>query len=106
MLEYARMNLEIAHSREPTAALDVTPETVHRSKGYKHLRSFFVRLSPGKRERFRRMLRAEITGVRDVMALAKRTGEPLQMGDITFDMRDAESGVRLEPPNPEPDKEI
>lgn len=94
--EYALLQLEITQARNPTAELDCSPMNVHRTVGYKKLRAFFMHLAPRKREQFRKQLRSEIDGVRQVVAMAKAKGEPLSMADITFVVKD-EEGKALEP---------
>lgn len=95
LLEYARLQLAIALSRNPSAALDVTDATVHRSAGYRKLRLWFKHLSPRAKAKARRWFNDNITGVREVMALAEKTGEPLSLADIVIDIRDAETGEAL-----------
>ena len=97
MLEFARLLLEIDAARNPMASMDVTAATVHRSTGYRKLRAFFLHLSQRKRERFRQHMLTTIAGVREVMAKAKATGEPLSMGDIVIEFKD-EEGVPLPAP--------
>lgn len=109
LLAFAKLMLRIAHAKNPTASLDVTEATVNRSAGYKRLRSFFLDLSPRKRDGFRRMMRNQIDGVKALIAEAERTGEKIDLGDIVIEWKDAETGdtvpdapnVQLETAEPE-----
>lgn len=93
LLEYARLQLEIARSQNPTAdAMGLAPENVHRSVGYKRLRAFTLSLRPVKRRQWLRQIQDQIDGVRQVIALAKATGETLSMADIEIIVRDKETG--------------
>ncbi len=99
---YARLQLEISVSRNPTAAMEVTPETVTRSVGFKKLRAFFLSLSPRKRERYRHIMQGEIDGVRKIVEQAKATGEELSLADVEFLIRDdAGDEVKLQNLAPE-----
>lgn len=91
LLAWARLQLEIAISRNPTAAMDVSAETITRSTGYRKLRAWFVRLSPRARGDAVRWMRSNTDGVRQVMAAAKASGEPLSMADVTIELIDAET---------------
>lgn len=92
LLEYARLQLEIAISRNPTAEMDMSAGNVHRSKGYKRLRAFTLNLRPIKRRQFLRQLEDQIVGVRQVIAQCKASGEQLSMADIEIIVRDVDSG--------------
>jgi hypothetical protein len=91
--EFATLQLEITQARNPTAALDCSPAVVHRTVGYKKLRAFFLHLSPAKRERYRKQLRREIDGIRQVIAMAKANGEELSLADITIEVFDDKGDV-------------
>lgn len=95
LLEYARLQLAISVSRNPTAAIDVTAATVHRSTGYKRMRLWFRHLSPRAKAKARQWFRDNIEGVRKVMALAKESGEELSLADIVIDVVDAKTGAAL-----------
>lgn len=95
LLEYSRLQLAIAVSRNPTAAMDVTEATVNRSTGYRKLRLWFRHLSPRAKAKARLWFRQNIEGVRMIMAKAKETGEELSLADIVIDVRDAETGAAL-----------
>lgn len=95
LLEWARLQLAIAVSRNPTAAMTVTPATITRSNGYRKLRAWFVHLSPRARAQCMRMLRDQITGVRAVMAKAAETGEELSLADLVIEVRDPQTGEEL-----------
>lgn len=97
LLEYARLQLEITKARNPTAEINCSPKNVHRTIGYKKLRAFTAQLTPKKRAQFIKQLRGEIVGVREVMALAAKTGEPLSLADITIEVLD-DKGAKLEAP--------
>lgn len=102
LLAWARMQLEIVTLQNPTAMLDITPETVQRSAGYRKLRAWYVRLSPGKRARAEQWMRANIEAVREMIAKSRATGEPLSMADVTIEVIDAKTGEPLEPPDLQP----
>lgn len=95
LITWARLQLEIAVSRNPAAALDVTPATVTRSTGYRKLRAWFVHLSPRARDGAVRWMRSHIKGVRDVMAAAKASGEAMSLADVTIEVFDRETGARI-----------
>lgn len=94
--EYALLQLEITIARNPTTEMNCSPANVHRTVGYRKLRAFFLHLSPSKRDRYRRTLRSEIDGIRQVVAMAKAKGEPLSMADITISVLD-DAGKPVEP---------
>jgi hypothetical protein len=88
LLEFARLQLAIALSRNPSAAMDVTEATLTGTPGYRKLRAWFAGLSPRKRDAGALYMREQMKGIRDVMALARKTGEKLSLADIeisTFD---------------------
>jgi len=92
--EFARLQLRIAQAKlGPAQTYAITDATIHKSAGYRKLYSFAAKLSPAKRLRFVAMLRRQIEGVREVMAQAKATGEPLSMADVVIEMRDTETGA-------------
>lgn len=91
LLAWARLQLEIAVARNPAVAMDVKPETVTRSAGFRKLRAWFVGLSPRAKDGALRWMRSHIDGVREVMRLAAKTGEPLSMQDITIETFDHET---------------
>lgn len=100
LLDFAKLMLRISIAKNPTAAMDMSEENVHRSEGYRKLRFFFMHLSPLKKPGMRRYLRNQVEGVRKLMAEAERTGEPFTLADIVIDLRDAASGEQFpEKPN-------
>ncbi len=96
--------------------IDVTEATITRSKGYLELRAFYQRLAnqhaPGFRARpaggSRKQkamiadLERQMIGIRQVMALAKATGEPLQLGDLEISTFTADGAPLPAPPKMEP----
>lgn len=96
LLEWSRLQLEIASAKQaPGHPVDVTPATVHKSKGYRMIRGFVASLSQGKRRTFLAQLRSQMDGVREVMKLAEATGEPMSMADIVIEVRDSETRAPL-----------
>lgn len=91
LLEFARLQLAVAMSRNPKATADVTDATIARSVGHRKLRMWFRHLSARAKVKARKFLRDQIDGTRQVMALAAKTGEPLSLADIVFDFVDAET---------------
>lgn len=92
LLEYARLQLAITQAKAPGAKLDVTPETIRQSTGYKKLIAWFRHLSPRAKVKGRKFLTDQIVGVRDVLSTARKTGEDLTLADIEFEHVDAKTG--------------
>lgn len=62
---WALLQLEVAASKAAPGALrDVEKGNIHKSKGFRLLRAWFTRLSPGARVRARKWLQGQIDGVR------------------------------------------
>lgn len=97
LMEYAKLQRKIAISRNPTAAMDVSEENITASSGYRRLRVFTASLPAPKRARFLAQLKAQIGGVRDVMALAAKTGERLSIGEVEIEVYDAETRAPIGP---------
>lgn len=95
LLRFARLQLAIAISRNPTAAMNVTEKNIHRSVGYLKLRNFAAHLSPKKRQRFIDDLERQCDGIEQVIKQAKATGEELSLADIEIIVRDKDTGITL-----------
>lgn len=91
LLAWARLQREIAVSRNPTAEMDLSADLVQHSAGYRKLRAFVVGLSAPKRRRFLVSLQAQLDGVREVFAAAKASGEAMSLADLTITIRDKET---------------
>ena len=63
LLRYAKLQLEIAVAKNPTAEMNLDETLVHRSVGYKKLRAWFRRMSPRKRVEARYWLRQQCDGI-------------------------------------------
>lgn len=99
LLRFARLQLEIAAAKlGPLGTKDITAATVTKSTGYRNLRAFAAKLSTGKRSRFIEMLEGQIEGTREVLKLARATGEELSMADLEFLIRDEAGGEVTDDP--------
>lgn len=87
--DFAQLMLEVAAARDPVARMGVSVN-LNATKGYRDLRAWFVGLSPRAREDARRLLRMQIQGAREVQRL---TGKVPDLGDLTIEIRDAETSV-------------
>lgn len=92
LLQFARLQLAIAQARHPDAQIDVRPDTVSRSMGYRRLREFFGRLDGRKRDAFVIDMRRQIAGIRELMQRAKASGEELTLADLVIELRDQRTG--------------
>lgn len=93
--EYSLMMLRISAAKHPEATIDITPATIRKSDGFIKLRGFFAALSPIKKQRFRTFMKQQLSGVRDLMNQATKTGEAFTLADIEIDVFDSESGERV-----------
>lgn len=79
--------------------MNLTEAQVTRSDGYKKLRAFYVRLSDRAKLAYRKHLRSQLTGIEQLIAKAKETGEAFSYGDIEIDIIDARTGSPVSAPN-------
>lgn len=89
--DYAKLQFEIAVANDPAAVIVVSPGALFRTPGYQALRTWFLSLSPGARERTRRWLRSETKGVRQIIAAAVARGERPSMADIEIRILDEDN---------------
>ena len=97
LLDFAKLNLEIAIAKNPIAAMDMSEANITRSVGYKRLRAFFVSLSPKKQAAFCADCKRQIDGIREVMRQAASTGEKLSIAEIEISTFDGETRTELTP---------
>lgn len=91
LLEFARMQLRIATAKAaPVDRMAITERTVQSSAGYVALRRWWIGLSNHAKAKARTMFRSQIDGVAQVIELAKRTGEPVSLADLTIEIRDVD----------------
>lgn len=102
LLEYARLQLEIAKARGidlglvVTMDMDATERVIKSTVGYRKLRAWFLGMSNGKRLQASRNMRNTIDAYAAIMAKAKAAGETdLSLADIELTAKEATTGEPL-----------
>jgi hypothetical protein len=98
LLKWARLMLDIAIAKCPADRMNMSHENITHSIGYRRLRAWFTHLSPRAKIGARRWMRAQIDGVRELLAKAKATGERIEMGEIVIETFD-DTGTAVQAPD-------
>ncbi len=105
LIEWAKLMGEISRSRASALglALDtVTDANITQTKGYRDLRAFHAHLPKRKLEAAIADMKRQMVGIRQVMAIAKQTGEPLELGDLEISTFTADGAPLPAPPKMQP----
>lgn len=86
LLEFARLNLSIAAARDPAARITVSRQALVRSKGYRELRAMWVRMSDRAKSKYRRAMRMQIEGIRELERRATAAGETFCLADVKIEL--------------------
>lgn len=111
LVEYSHLELAIARGKnQPIDQRDDIPEAdrwldeseraklrkleeTTRRDGVRRVRAFVDHLSPKKRAKFMADIRAKVDAARELVSKARAAGEPVDMGDLEFNLReDGEAG--------------